>query len=66
MKMYPNLRAEMIRNDMTMAKVSAILDISVSTLSDKMNGHSNFSLNEAIAIKKELGVEMPLEELFAE
>lgn len=62
--MYRNLDAEMKRNNITRGNLASALHITASTMSLKLNGKSNISLKEAAAIKKIVGTEMPLEELF--
>lgn len=62
--MYPNLRAEFARKNMTFQIVADALGITVGTLSVKYNGKFGFTLDEAVAIKKLLDVDMPLEVLF--
>ena len=64
--MYPNLKAEMARKGITLADVSKVLDVRVSTVSDKFNGKYPITFNEAIKIKKMLEVDLTLEELFEE
>ncbi len=64
--MYPNLRAELSRKGLTLRIVSKWLGVTVSTLSLKMRGKYPFTLNEAVTIKKRLGVTIPLDELFEE
>lgn len=64
--MYPNLKAEMARKGFTLADVSKVLGVRVSTVSDKFNGKYPISLNEAKKIKKMLDVDLTLEELFEE
>lgn len=44
--MYKNLEAELTRNGYTQNDVSKLLNISVSTVSDKMNGKREFKLIE--------------------
>lgn len=62
--MYPTLRAELARKGMTMKSIAKKIGIAESTLSLKFNGKFDFTLAEAENIKKEIGVDMPLEELF--
>lgn len=64
--MYPNLNAEIARRNVTKSAIANMLDISYSTMAYKLRGATDFTLNEAIKIKKFLGVEMPIEELFEE
>ena len=62
--MYPNLRAEMARKNVTIAQVAAALGVQPATISRKMIGTNDFTLTELLAIKDFLKVEMPVEELF--
>ena len=64
---YPNLKAEMARKGVTQKSLTLMLGWScVSKLSRKLNGISPVSLDEAVAIKKVLDVDVPLEMLFEE
>ena len=63
--MFKNLRAEMVRADMdvpTLAEKAGMK--SAGALYSRLNGTVPFSLDEAVTIKKVLGVSMPIEELF--
>ena len=62
--MYKNVKAEMSRNDITLEDLAEALGKTVSTVSQKLNGKYPITLNEAKIIKKRLGVDIPLEELF--
>lgn len=64
--MYPNLRAEMARKNMSISKLATESGLCMARLYDKLNGKSQrgFWLDDAIEIKAVLGVDMPLEELF--
>lgn len=63
--MYPNLRAELARKNITRGEIAKkCLGIRPSTLSLKLAGLSEFYFREAVDIKRYLGVDMPLEELF--
>lgn len=62
--MYPNLRAEMARNRVTMSDLAGVLGITISTMSQKMNGKFDFSLSEALKIKEAIKCEASIEELF--
>lgn len=66
--LYPNLRAEMARLGVTITMLAELLGVRINTISDKMTGkiESGFTLKEAVQIKKFLGVDIPLEVLFAE
>lgn len=71
-KMYPNLRAEIVRQGLTMEKVvegiksQSDVPISVTHFSLKMNGKYPFTLKEAKAIKKFLNTDLSIDELFVE
>lgn len=62
--MFPNLKAEMARNKITQSELAEILGITVGTMSLKLNGKSDFDLEECIKIKTFLKTKMPLEYLF--
>ncbi len=62
--MYRNVLAEMRRLSLRQIDVACKLDMSPSTLSQKLTGKSEFNLSEAIAVKKLLQTNMPLDELF--
>ena len=62
--MYPNLRAEMARRKITMSKLAEILGIRLATVSSKIAGNHQFTLDEAIEVKKALNTDISLEELF--
>lgn len=64
--MYPNLRAELTRKGLTMSEFAKRIGMSPQSLSCRMNGQRNFTYAEALLIKKELGVDIPLEILFDE
>lgn len=64
--MYPNLKAEMARGKFTLEYVSKKLGISISTLSQKLQGKYPITLAEAKKIKEIIGVDIPLEILFEE
>lgn len=63
--MYFNLKAEMVRRNMTGGELAEIIGINSSTFSAKLNGKYDFTLAEALAIKKALKTEVSIEELFA-
>jgi DNA-binding XRE family transcriptional regulator len=64
--MYPNLNAELARKNVTNAELAKVLGLAPGTVSQKRNGAFYFTFKEAVAIKKHLNVDMPLEELFEE
>ncbi len=48
---YGNLRAEMGRCNITAESISRLLGIHRNSVSNKLNGQSSFSIEEAIQIK---------------
>lgn len=62
--MYQNLKAEMARRNITQKELAKTINMSVSGLSLKMNGETKFTFNDVIAIKKAIGTDMSLEQLF--
>lgn len=63
--MFPNLRAEMGRKNVDLTTLAEVLGITLQTVSRKFNGKSEWTYNEAIAIKNYLDVDMSVEELFS-
>ncbi len=63
--MYSNVKAELARRNLTIVDLSRMTGIRYQTLADKINGKFPLTLDEAKKIKSSLGVEIPLEELFA-
>lgn len=62
--MYRNAKAEMVRNGLTLEAVAREMDITLGTLSNKLNGKYPITLNEAKQFKRIVKSDMPLEELF--
>ncbi len=62
--MYPNLEAEMARKKITRNELAMMLNMTPTTLGNKLNGKTHLSLPESIQIKKILGVSIELEMLF--
>ena len=62
--MYYNLEAELKRKNIKRQDLANFLGVALTTVSDKMQGKSDFSLSVALKIKKWLGGNMPVEELF--
>lgn len=63
--MFPNLRAEIARKNLTDAEVADAIGISVSQFSLKKNGKYAFSLKEAFEIQKFLQTKLTIDVLFA-
>ena len=66
--MYPEVRAEMARKNITLASIAKDprIDCTVSTLSQKFKGKYPILFREAVAVKDILNSDLPLEELFKE
>lgn len=63
--MYPNLRAEMARKNISTVELAEKSGIATTTMYDKLNGKSKITLDDAYAIKKALDVDIPIEVLFS-
>ena len=62
--MYPNLEAELARNDISKTEIAEFLGVRQATVYDKLNGNSSIKLDEALAIKREFFSELNMEYLF--
>lgn len=62
--MYQNLKAEIVKNGFNLGEFAKEINITNSTLSRKLKGKSDWTLDEAIKIKKLLNGNANLEELF--
>ena len=62
--MFPNLRAEIARKNLTMAEVAKAIGLTATHFSLKMNGKYPFTLDEAFAIKKFLNTKLSIDVLF--
>ncbi|MFR5243539.1 MAG: helix-turn-helix transcriptional regulator [Clostridium sp.] len=63
--MYRNLEAEIARAGITQSRLAEELGITPTTLSLKLNGKSNLSLQECVKIKRFLGANETIDYLFA-
>lgn len=63
--MFPNLNAEMARIGMTRKELAIAVGRTRATMTQKLTGKTKLSLDEAFAIKKAIGTDIPLDELFA-
>lgn len=61
---YPNVRIAMARLNWTIDRLSKETGIPLSTLHDRLTGKRDLTFGQAYAIKRALGVEMSLDELF--
>lgn len=62
--MLRNLRAEMARDSIKAKDLAKLLDVRIATIYDKLNGHYDFSLNEALKIKRHFFPNKDFEYLF--
>ena len=62
--MYRTAKSEMMKRGLTLSDVAPLMDISVGTLSLKLNGKYPITLNEAKQFKIIVKSDLPLEELF--
>ena len=62
--LFPNLRAELARKGMSIPQLAELTGIKTTTLYDKFNGRSAFTLDEAVLIRDALGLDMSIDELF--
>lgn len=63
--MLKNLLAEMIRKDVTRQQIADLLNLSYNTVSTKLNGHYEFSVEEARKIKSVFFPDLTIEYLFS-
>ncbi len=62
--MYRTAKSEMMKRGLTLGDVAPLMDVSVGTLSLKLNGKYPITLNEAKRFKEIVKSDLPLEELF--
>ena len=62
--MYPNVRAEIARNKLTLKVIAEQMGLALGTLSGKLNGKYPVTLNEAKQLKIILKSALSIEELF--
>ena len=63
--MLLNLKAEMVRHKVTGRDIAALLQVREATVSCKINEISDFTVNEAVAIKEKFFPHYQIEYLFA-
>lgn len=63
---YKNLEAEMAREGITHKKMAELLGINITTMHKKMNGKTQFTVNEASQIVNILKGKVQIEHLFSE
>lgn len=62
--MFPNLKAEMARNNIKATNITEALGISYDSVINKMNGKTDFTRVEIFKIKKQFFPDLELEYLF--
>lgn len=62
--MYPNLNAELARRTISRRSLAEKIKMPYSTLMDKINGRSQFTLDEATSIRMCIDPELSIDELF--
>ena len=62
--MYKAIIVELARNGLSKKDLARISGISYSSLLDKLNRRTSFTLDECVKIKRALNTSLPLEELF--
>ena len=61
-----NLKAEMLRHQISQKDMQEFLGCSESTLRKKLNGYSQFTMREAVAIRNKFFPDMTIDYLFAQ
>lgn len=61
---YKNLITELNAHNFTYTTLAKLLGLSITSISRKMSGKRNFTLEEMVVIKNLLGSDMSVEELF--
>lgn len=61
---YGNLKAEMGRRDITIEEIARIIGVHRNSASNKINGPSSFSIEEAMAIKSKFFPDLDYKYLF--
>jgi DNA-binding XRE family transcriptional regulator len=62
--MYRNLKGEIIKANLTIAKLAIKIGVTEKTLRNKINGETEFSWSEVLKIRKIVAPHLTLEELF--
>lgn len=61
---YRNLRAEMVRANITIASLARQIGVTEKTLRNKLNGETDFTWPEALAIRRLVNPKVGIEEMF--
>jgi plasmid maintenance system antidote protein VapI len=62
--MYENLKAEMVRSNVSKKDLATLLSVRYATILEKISGKYPFKLDEAMKIKRSFFPDMSLEYLF--
>ena len=62
--MYPEVRIELARQNMSILDLAKEIDMRYQTLTAKLRGESDITLDDAAAIKAGLKSKLPIEDLF--
>ena len=63
--MYPNLKAEMARNNIEIKMIMDVTGKSRGAVSNNLNGRGSFSIDEAIKIRNAIFPDASIDNLFA-
>lgn len=63
--MYPNLKAEMARNNIEIPMIMNVTGKSRAAVSNNLNGRGNFTVIEAIQIRNKLFPDLSIDYLFS-
>lgn len=63
--MFPNLKAEMARNKITLDQIATELHLNVSTVSAKLNNYNRLKYCECAAIRNKFFPELSIDYLFS-
>lgn len=63
--MYPNLKAEMARNNIEIKMIMDVTGKSRGAVSNNLNGRGSFSIDEAIKIRNAIFPDASIDYLFA-
>lgn len=62
---YPNLVGEMAKVGITKTQLAVLIHRATGTTCLKLSGKSKFTIDECFLIKRVIGSEMPLDDLFS-
>ena len=62
--MYPNLRLEMIKANISIVSLAGPIGVSEKTLRNKIKGETDFTWKEALTVRRIVNPQMSMEEMF--